>query len=148
MQGSAKADWNNRCVSEEKIVLLDPTERADVDLIRINENDGRACASFTCIGQAKNERVDRSIEIYGLNLPNLVSARKKTIRQINENHQNLMDIINNGADLPAIERLTDQLRRATLPNSPYSLAARCALYCLPNGSSLCAQPEDAGEFTS
>jgi hypothetical protein len=141
LQGSVKADWNNRCEAQEKALLLDPTVRADVDLIAIGD-DGRACQSFICVGPIKQVRVTRSIEIYGLNLPNLVTARRRVIRQINENHQNLMDILTTQNDMPAIERLTDQLRRATLPEEPYSLAARCALAMLSNGVQLSAQPED------
>lgn len=147
LSGIAKADWNNRCESQEKTLLLDPTVRADVDLIAIGD-DGRVCQSFICMGPIKQERVARSIEIYGLNLPKLVTARKRVIRQINENHQNLMDILTVQNDMPAIERLTDQLRRATLPEEPYSLAARCALAMLPNGVFLSAQPEDAYESTT
>ena len=67
--------------------------------------DKQACASFICLGLMKQQRVMRSIEIYGLNLPNLMAARKRIIRRINEDHQNLMDIVTAGNDMPAIERL-------------------------------------------
>jgi len=53
-----------------------------------------------------------------------------------------MDSLTAGNDMQAIERLIDQLRRATLPEEPYSLAARCTLAVLPNGTCLCAKPED------
>jgi hypothetical protein len=138
---SVKADWNNRCEKHEKALLLDPTVRTDVDLIAIDA-DGRACASFICLGLTKQQRVVRSIGIYGLNLPNLMAARKRIIRRINEDHQNLMDIVTAGIDMPAKDRLINQLRRATLPEEPYSLAARCTLAVLPNGTCLCAKPED------
>jgi hypothetical protein len=141
LSGSVKANWTNRCEEKESPVLLDPAVREDVDLVTIDAN-GRAGPSFTCIGPVKQERVYRSVEIYGLNLGNLVTARKRIIREISENHENLLDIIAAGSDMKAIERLTSQLRRATMPDAPYSLAARCALAVLPYGAHLCAQPED------
>lgn len=147
LQGSVKADWNNRCEEYEKVLLLDPTVRTDVDLIEIN-SVGRACASFACVGQTKSDRVIRSIEIYGLNLGNLVTARKRVIREINDNYNNFMEIVTAGNDLQAIDRLRNQLRRATLPDASYSLAARCTLAVLPNGAYLCAQPEDTCEPTT
>lgn len=138
---SVIADWNNRCEASEATVLIDPTVRADVDLIEISA-DGRACASFVCVGEIKKLRVERSIELYGLNLGNLVTARKRVIREINNNYQNMIDIVSMGNDMPAVERIADQLRRATLPDASYSLAARCALNSMPYGGSLCAKPED------
>ena len=138
---SVKADWDNRCEADEAAVLLDPTVRSDVDLIEITA-DGRVCPRFTCIGERKKFRVERSIELYGLNLGNLITARKRVVREITDNYQNLMDILAAENDMPAIERITGQLRKATSPDAPYSLAARCALNALPNGSFFCANPED------
>ena len=138
---SVKASWANRCEVEETPILLDPIVRQDVDLIEIDAN-GRACAGFSCVGATKHERVARSIEIYGLNLGNLVTARKRVIREINENYQTFMEIIDAGHDMQAIGRLMNQLRRATLPDAQYSLAARCTLAVLPQGAHLCAKPED------
>lgn len=141
LTGSIKADWNNRCESTEALILLDPTVRSDVDLIEIAA-DGRACASFVCVGDIKKERVSRSIEIYGLNLGNLVTARKRVIREINSNYQTIMDFISDDNDKPSIERLMEQLRWATSPEAPYSRTARCTLAMLPHGAYLFAQPED------
>ena len=142
LDGSARADWGNRCEDQEATVLLDPAVRGDVDLVDINAEDGRACASFTCLGPQKQERVKRSIEIYGLNLGNLITARKRAMREVNDDHQNLMEICAAGNDMAAVERLREQLRRATLSDAPYARAARAKLHSLPNGAHFCAQPED------
>jgi hypothetical protein len=61
-------------------VLLDPTVRQDVDLIDVNA-EGRMSPSRYCIGFART-RVERSIEIYGLNLPKLTAARKRVMREV------------------------------------------------------------------
>lgn len=142
LDGSVKADWGNRCEDHEATVLLDPAVRGDVDLVDINAEDGRACASLTCLGPQKQERVKQSIEIYGLNLGNLITARKRAMREVNDDHQNLMEICAAGNDMAAVERLREQLRRATLSDAPYARAARAKLHSLPSGARFCAQPED------
>lgn len=80
LDGSPKASWGNRCEVHERPVLLDPTVRVDIDLIDVND-EGMMCPSPVCIGSRK-ERVRQSIERYGLNLPRLVAARKRTMREI------------------------------------------------------------------
>ncbi|MGO4519252.1 hypothetical protein AB4076_01435 [Dyella sp. 2RAF44] len=147
LDGSAKADWDNRCEGREAPVLLDPTVCADVDLIDVNPADGRACASILCVGKVKQERATRSIEIYGLNLGNLISARKRTMRDVLANYQNLIDVVVAGNDMPAVERLRGQLRRATSSDAAYARAARAMLHSLPNGSFFCATAEDEIAYT-
>jgi hypothetical protein len=146
LDGSVRAEWHDRCEAKEAAVLIDPTKRADVDLLDINSEDGRACVSVTCIGAAKRERAQRSVEIYGLNLGNLITARKKVMRDVQEDYENLMEICTAGNDMVAVERLRNQLRRATLPDAPYARAARAKMHSLlPYGPQLCAQPEDESE---
>ena len=145
MEGSPKASWDNRCVNDERPVLLDPTVRKDVDLIDVGD-DGRMCTSKVCVGSAEL-RVKRSCELYGLDLPKLVSARKKVMRDISDLFETLVEVVkvakmNEGvADSQPVDRIVKQIRRKTLPGSPYSKAARAQLY-LMGGANLCAQPED------
>lgn len=145
LNGSVRANWNERCHEQEAAVLLDPTNREDVDLVAINAEDGRALPSVTCVGPAKQERAKRSVEIYGLNLGNLITARKRVMRDVQEDYQNLMDICTTGNDMAAVERLCRKLRRATLPDAPYARAARAKMLSLPYGAQFCAQPEDQPE---
>ena len=142
LEGSVKADWTHRCEEHEAIVLLDPTRQQDVDLLDVNPDDGRACHSLTCIGQVKRERVRRSIEIYGLNLGNLISARKRAMRNVEEDYQTLMDICAADNDMAAVDRLRARLRRATSPSAPYSRAARAKMHSLPYAAQFCAQAEE------
>lgn len=146
LDGSPRASWARRCECDELPMLLDPTLRQDVDLIDVNA-EGRMSPSMTCIGAGRT-RVERSIELYGLNLPKLTDAHKRVMRDIIDLHTTLVDNLAAGTDYPSaadalpISRLVGQIRRMTLPCSPYSKAARAQLQMLPGGLSLCAQPED------
>jgi hypothetical protein len=146
LEGSPVASWANRCIDQERPILLDPTIRQDVDLIDIDAN-GRVHASWLCIGMNKM-RVDRSIELYGLNLDPLVSARKRRIREIKDLHADLTKCLIAGAEAPCaashlpIMQQAERLRRATLPSQPYSRAARAELSRLSGGADLLAGPED------
>lgn len=142
LDGSVRATWGNRCVDDERPVLLDPTDQDDVMLVDINPDDGRAVPGLTCIGPAKSMRAARSIEIYGLNLGNLITARKRVMREAEAHYQNLLDVVGAGKDMAAIERLTAQMRTATMASAPYARAARSKLHSMGAGA-FCARPEDA-----
>jgi hypothetical protein len=141
LQGSKRATWDDRCVDEEHPMLLDPTIQDDVKLVEINPDDGRAIPSLICVGPAKQTRVARSIELYGLNLGNLITARKRVMREAEAHYQNLMDIVGAAHDMAAIERLTAQMRTMTQPSAPYARAARSKLHSMGAGA-FCASPED------
>jgi hypothetical protein len=142
MDGSKCATWDDRCVDDELPVLLDPTDQDDVMLVEIHPDDGRAVTALTCVGPAKQARVARSVELYGLNLGNLITARKRVMRDAEACYQNLLDIVGAGQDMVAIERLIAQMRAATLPSAPYARAARSKLHSMGAGA-FCARPEDA-----
>jgi len=145
LNGSPKASWDNRCERSEHAILLDPTARPDVDLIDV-DGSAKMCPSQICVGSGR-ERVQKSIELYGLNLPRLVGARKRVMRDIIDLHTSMIELVEVGqnnaaaADNLPIDRLVEQLRRTTLPDSPYSRAARAQLIAL-GASIFCAQPED------
>ncbi|WP_085716122.1 hypothetical protein [Pseudomonas sp. B28(2017)] len=141
MEGSPCASWDSRFLGHERPVLLDPTVRSDVALIDINADDGRAVASETCLGQAKQLRAKISIELYGLNLGNLVTARKRVMREVENNYRNLMDIVGADVDMAAVDRLQEQMRSATMSSAPYARAARAKMFAMGAGP-FCAQPED------
>jgi hypothetical protein len=77
--------------------------------------------------------VTRSIELYGLNLPKLVSARKEVMRNMERMLTNLMRLRDDAnmqprpGDQDHVDAYVELLRRATLPSSPYSKAARTQL---------------------
>jgi hypothetical protein len=146
VEGSQKACWDNRCEAHERPILLDPTVRRDADLIDVKD-DGRMDCSRTCVGTAR-VRVTRSIELYGLNLPRLVGARKEVMRRIEILHTNMIDLLTDAhvqprpGDENQVDGYIDLLRTATLSSSPYSRAARTQLI-LMGMAQLCAQAEDA-----
>jgi hypothetical protein len=142
LDGSPCATWGDRCLDKEQPVLLDPTVRGDVTLIDIDPEDGRAVPSKTCLGVTKQYRATRSIELYGLNLGNLITARKRAMREVKDNYENLMDIVEAANDMDAVDRLQDQLLRATASSAPYARAARAKMFAMGAGA-FCAQPEDA-----
>lgn len=146
MDGSARATWEERCEADERPKLLDPTIKADVDLIDVDADGLMACSKL-CVGSAK-ARVKRSIELFGLNLPNVSSARKAVMREIADLHTSLMDTLGvaeehpEAADKLPIRVQVELLRRATLPDRRFSKAARAQLLALPGGAALVASPED------
>jgi len=143
---SPKATWSDRCEATERPVLLDPVVKADVDLVTV-EADGRMGPSAFCVGRERVHRVQRSVELYGLNLPQLKAARLRVMREINDLHATLLRTYKAGehsaelADLLPFEEQLAFIRAKTLPNSPYSKAVRAQLARL-GMSDLCAMPED------
>jgi len=145
---SPRARWDDRCEHSERPILLDPVNAADVRLIDVRD-DGRMAPSQTCIGTARI-RVERSIELYGLNLPRLTAARLKVMRDVIELHTVLMQTIEaagacvNVADSLPIQKQIDVIKKRAFPSSPYSKAARAQLFRLGIGE-LYPQPEEATE---
>jgi hypothetical protein len=145
LNGSQRATWDNRCEAQEQPALLDPTVPADVRLIDV-EDDGQVCQSRFCMGDGP-ERVSHSVRIYGLNLPKLVEARRRVIRQVNEAFETLNELNVEAKSTPsvgkirAVVRQQDVVKRLTLPDSPYARAARAHLYRL-GVPELAAQPEE------
>jgi len=148
LKTSPKACWENRCEDTEQPMLLDPVKRADVQLIDV-QDDGRMGLSRICIGSARL-RVERSIEIYGLNLPRLKEARLRVMREVSELHSVLFQMLEAAAsavdvaDKMPIAKQVESIRSKTLPSSAYSKAARVQLMLL-GAAWLCAQPEEITE---
>lgn len=149
IEGSRVACWNDRCEAEEQPVLLDPTNPDDVALVGVDET-GAVCPSRFCVGSGV-QRVERSIELYGLNLPRLTEARRRVMRGVGEQYELLMQHLTaakehpQAADKLAIDTQVASLRSATLPRNRFSRAARAQLSLMPHGLELCALPEDLVE---
>jgi len=146
LEGSPRSTWDDRGLDKERPVLLDPMVRSDVSLIDIDAADGRAVPSKTCLGETKQFRAIKSIELYGLNLGNLISARKRVMREVEDHYENLMDIVSNGTDVAAVDRIQAQMRRATQTSASYARAARAKMFAMGAGA-FCAQPEDGAATT-
>lgn len=147
LEGSPKANWNDRCVEEEKPTLLDPINVNDVNLLDIAD-DGRVVPSPTCLG-TRVHRVSKSVELYGLNLPRLKEARLAVIREVTKLHDIIMRTADGLKDAGAVadsvplEEQIDLLKSKTRPESPFSKAARAQLSRLPYGAHFIAKPEEA-----
>jgi hypothetical protein len=148
LETSPKACWENRCENTEQPILLDPVKKADVRLIDV-QDDGRMGPSRICIGSARL-RVERSIEIYGLNLPRLKEARLRVMREVNDLYSVLCEMLDAAepvidvADRMPIDKQVELITSKTLPCSAYSKAARAQLIRL-GAAELCAQPEEGTE---
>lgn len=139
-----QADWDCRCEDWEEVVLLDPTKTRDVRLITVDTEKlvGHIAPSRICVGSKNHERVDRSVKLLGLNLPALVDARKKVMRDIQDDFDTLLELIEDDKERVAIDRQERRLKESTSPAAPYSLAARCKLYSL-RGAEFAMKPEEA-----
>ncbi|WP_412050969.1 hypothetical protein ACK6D9_05770 [Hoeflea sp. Naph1] len=143
-QGSPVAEWAHRNVVERPM-LLDPVNSADMDLIRV-ESDGSIKPSYTCVG-TNASRVKQSIELYGLDLPRLTEARLRIMRDVQQKFEALLKIVAVANDFPLaadplpVQEQAAAIKATTMPDSPYSLAARCKLIEL-GGADLIARPED------
>lgn len=149
MVGGKRATWDDRCIDDERPVLLDPTRLADVRLIEVTAT-GQMGASKFCLGDYERRRVSDSVKLLGLDLPGLRSARQRTMRLMQELLDQLQRTLaqaESGAmeseflatKLP-IDGQLNQLRRLTRPSEPYAAAARAQLR-LSGFSELCEPVE-------
>ena len=145
IDGSAVACWDDRCIADERPLLIDQTNQNDARLIKVAAN-GRIAPSTFCVGTNKR-RVAESAKLYGLDLPNLTEARLRVMRDVSGRVDELLSCI---AAAHAHEPVADSLPIAqqqaaittmTLPSSAYSLAARSKLHEL-GLAELIAKPED------
>jgi hypothetical protein len=143
--GSPIANWGNRCVDDERPLLLDPTVRADIDLIEVG-SDARIAPSRLCFG-LNIDRVETSLNLYGLNLPGITAARKRAMRDVAEAFETLhRNLAAASRSAPLFEDLgvasqVQHLRVVTKSNRPFARAARAQLALL-GGAEFGAGPED------
>lgn len=131
LDGSPKATWDNRCIDDEQLVLLDPIVNDDLNFIDYDDS-GRFKPSRICIGQPAL-RVRKSAIIYGLNLERMREIRfkamtdaKELLETIRQNAEDL-DRLGDGAPTGAIERQIAQLKEKTRADAPFSRAVRAQL---------------------
>lgn len=146
MPNSKTATWANRCLKQERPLLLDPTRIEDVRLIEVKAS-GLMGASKLCMGPAQRERVTRSIKLLGLDLPGIVEARQVEMRAADallddvEKAIATAELLGSASEvlaenMPIIPKLL-QLQNMTRPQYPYASAVRAQLrergfaeYCL------------------
>lgn len=143
--GSPCASWDNRTLTAERPVLLDPTDVDDMGLVKIG-SAGSVEPSGFCVG-SNRERVAKSVKYYGLDLPALKEARLQVMREVQEMLDVLLQTVEAAnavppaADLLPVPRQAYLITAKTMPNSPYALAARSRLIEL-GAPELIARPEN------
>lgn len=131
LKDSPKATWGNRCVDDEKIVLLDPVVQNDLTYIDFDDN-GRFTHSRLCVGQPAF-KIRESSTIYGLNLEKMREARFQVMREAKELLETIqqsaedLDPLGDDAPMRAIERQIEQLQAKTRADAPFSSAVRAQL---------------------
>ncbi|MET1256389.1 hypothetical protein [Aliikangiella maris] len=128
---SPKACWNNRCINEEKRLLLDPVEKSDLEYIDFDDN-GRFVQSPYCVGQAAL-RVRESAKIYGLNLERMREARFAAMKDAKELLETIqqyaedLEPLGDKASMRTIERQIESLKLKTRSDAIFSQAVRTQL---------------------
>lgn len=131
LDGSPKACWDNRCINDEKVTLLDPVVKADLTYIDYDDS-GRFTSSKLCVGKAAL-RIRQSGIIYGLNLEKMREARFQVMREAKELLETIhqcaedLDPLGNEAPMRTIERQIEQLQSRTRADAPFSRAVRTQL---------------------
>lgn len=148
--GSKVATWGDRCIGDEKPILLDPAKRSDVRLIAVGAT-GKMEPSKFCLGKYQALRVTESAKYFGLDLPRLVEARQRAMRDVQESIEQVMrvkvaadqagDQANIIADALPIDVQLENIQKKTHPREPYAAAIRAQLHLMGFGD-VCLRVED------
>ncbi|MTD27810.1 HNH endonuclease [Erwinia sorbitola] len=131
IEGSPQASWDNRCVENEMVVLLDPVIKADLTYIDYDDN-GRFKPSQLCVG-IPAVRVRKSGIFYGLNLEKMREARFEVMKDAKELFEIIqqsaleLEQFGDNAPMKTIERQIEKLRMKTRADAPFSRAVRAQL---------------------
>lgn len=152
MSGSKKATWDDRCIAEERPVILDPARVEDVRLIEVTAT-GKMGPTKLCMGEYERTRVSTTVRFLGLDLPGLVSARLRAMRMVQEIVE-LVEKNKTAAELSEAasafvsthlraDSQLNMLQRLTMPDQPFASAARAQLKVM-GYEDLCLRIEQAG----
>jgi hypothetical protein len=150
MPDSKKACWDDRCIGDEKPVILDPAVKDDVRMVSV-DGSGALVPSDLCLGEYERWRVTESIRYLGLNLDGLVGARKRAMDSVQEQVQQILrakaaaniapDKGLQIAQFLPIGQQMDAVQQKTLPCSPYAAAIRAQLTLMGLGQ-FCLRVEE------
>lgn len=131
LEGSVKACWDDRCLEQEKPLLIDPVNKNDLEYIDFDET-GRFVPNKLCVGETANRIVESAI-IYGLNLEKMREARFLVMQEVKDLYEAIaqsaedMGGMGNNAPMNAIKKQIEKLRSKTRADAVFSLAARIQL---------------------
>ncbi|MFR9679231.1 MULTISPECIES: hypothetical protein [unclassified Acinetobacter] len=140
LKGSSKACWDDRCVAQEKPLLIDPVNKNDLEYIDFDES-GRFVPHKLCVGEAAN-RITRSAILYGLNLEKMREARFELMQDVKDLYEAIvqsaedMGGMGDNAPMKAIEKQIEKLKSKTRADAIFSLAARIQLQKMGMASDL------------
>lgn len=143
MPESKCATWDDRCIDDERPVLIDPTKQDDIRLVHI-DGAGALIPSDLCMGQYERQRVTESVKYLGLNLDGLVGARKRAMDAVLEQIQEMLRVkaaadkaVDGGQQFAEMLPIGAQLKSIQLkthPKQPYAAATRAQLVLMGLGA--------------
>ncbi|HCL3480144.1 hypothetical protein LZK35_14070 [Pseudomonas aeruginosa] len=131
LDDSPKACWDNRCIADERPILLDPLVKEDLRFIDFDDR-GRFVHSRFCVGLPAR-RIRESADIYGLNFEQMREARFAAMKEAKELYETIqmnaedLDVMGDQAPMRAIERQIDALKAKTRADAAFSRAVRVQL---------------------
>lgn len=131
LDGSPQASWDNRCISDELPLLLDPLVHEDLRFIDFDDR-GRFVPSRFCVG-IPARRIRESANIYGLNFEQMREARFAAMKEAKQLYETIqinaedLDPLGDQAPMRAIERQIDALKAKTRADAAFSRAVRVQL---------------------
>lgn len=131
LEGSPKACWDDRCIIQEKPLLIDPVNKNDLEYIDFDES-GRFIPNIVCVGEAAH-RITESARLYGLNFEKMREARFEVMKEVKDLCENIIQNaqiikqIGDSAPMETIEKQIELLKAKTRADAIFSLAARIQL---------------------
>ncbi len=131
MKGSKVATWDDRCVDQEIVVLLDPVDKEDLVYIDFDER-GLFVPSQYCVGTPAY-RVEQTAKIYGLNLERMREARHRAMKDVKDLLDSIatcaqhLDVMGEKAPMEPIDMQINKIKEKTRADAPFSRAVRTQL---------------------
>ncbi|MCK4106602.1 hypothetical protein [Acinetobacter radioresistens] len=131
VKNTPRASWDDRDLSKEIILLLDPTKKTDPKLMTFDEK-GLPIPSDPYNPIIK-KRVETTVHYLYLDSPRLVAARKKKWREIMEWIETYREVCPNTidectpADYRRFEKLLNRIQKLSGPDASFAATARACL---------------------
>lgn len=140
LEGSPKACWDDRCIVQEKPLLIDPVNKNDLEYIDFDDS-GLLIPDIVCVGEAAY-RITESARLYGLNFVKMREARFEVMKEVKELYEAItlsaqeLSGMGDKAPMKAIRKQIERLKSKTRADAIFSLAARKQLQKLGAASDI------------
>ncbi|WP_146208987.1 hypothetical protein [Azospirillum sp. TSO22-1] len=128
---SFRASWDDRNISKEVVLLLDPAKKTDPKLMTFDEE------GFPIPSDPNNpiirKRVETTVHYLYLDSPRLVAARKRKWREINDWIETYREVCPStieectADDYARFEKLIERIQKLSGPDAAYAATARACL---------------------